>query len=79
VSGGSPKIIILLTKIKNDKLTRTKTTAGQDNCTSIILIKGCGYRVPNETIVEFLAIHGIVVSDVIEQLIVDGSNPSAGY
>jgi hypothetical protein len=53
--------------LKKDHGFQTKNSV--DDGTRIITIKGCEYRVPKESLVNFLSSYGEVVSDVLEVVV----------
>jgi hypothetical protein len=49
----------------------------KDDGTRKIQIQGCEYRIPKETLIEYLSNFGEIVSDIKEALFEAGSNPNA--
>ena len=65
-------------RIQTNKESRARQAREQDDGVRTVLVEGCGYRVPKEVIIDFLSIYGTVVSEVVEQLFDDGSDPYSG-
>ncbi len=51
------------------------SNGGHDDGTRKIEIQGCEYRIPKETLVDYLSFFGEIVSDIKEILFDDGSDP----
>jgi hypothetical protein len=49
----------------------------QDNGIRKIQIQGCEYRIPKETLIEYLSNFGEIVSDIKEAIFNDGGDPNA--
>ena len=55
----------------------TPFSMDQDNGIRKIQIQGCEYRIPKETLIEYLSNFGEIVSDIKEALFDDGGDPNA--
>lgn len=55
----------------------TKNNQSHDDSSRTVLIEGCGCKVPKQVLFEAMSVYGLVVSNVVEQTFVDGSDPSS--